>query len=506
MKTLMTFLLVWFSVWTFSAASAQQEARVNSGLWGESGEAWDPAGRLPDFSYAGYGRGERAIPEFPRGVSVRDFGARGDGQTDDTRAFQRALEEVASGAVEVPPGRYVITDFLEIKRSGTLLRGADPKDTILVFPKPLNDIKPNWGATTTGEKTSNYSWSGGFVVIRGSLQSRPLAQIVQPAKRGSREIVVARTESPKVGQEIEIFQQDNPDNSLAVHLYSGDSGPVSELKGRARTSLVTRIVAIEGNTITFDRALRCDIETRWNPRVQSFNPTVTESGVENLGFEFPVTAYGGHFSELGFNPAALIGVAHCWIRNIRIAHADSGPFVSGVFNTIEGIVFESDRPLDRQQCTGHHGISLGGGDNLVARFDIGTRFIHDITVSGFCSGNVVMNGRGVDLSLDHHRKAPYANLFTDLDAGAGSRLWKCGGGAALGKNCGAWGTFWRIRSANPLAYPPERFGPPTLNLVALETDQRPVADPNGKWFETMDPDIIHPTNLYLAQKEKRLGH
>jgi hypothetical protein len=223
---------------------------------------------LPDFSYAGYGRGERAIPEFPRGVSVRDFGARGDGKTDDTRAFQRALEEVESGAIEVPPGRYMITDFLEIKRSRTLLRGADPKNTVLVFPKPLNDI----------------------------------------------------------------------------------------------------------------------------------------------------------------------------------------------------------------------------------------------TVSGFCSGNVVMNGRGVDLSLDHHRKAPYANLFTDLDAGAGNRLWKCGGGAALGKNCGAWGTFWRIRSANPLAYPPERFGPATLNLVALETNQRPVVDPNGKWFETMDPDIIHPPNMYLAQKEKRLGH
>ncbi len=504
MKTLLTFLLVWVSYWPSTAESAQQETRIHSKLWGENGENWSPTSRLPDFSYAGYGRGERAIPEFPRGVSVRDFGAKGDGQTDDTKAFQRALAEVASGAIEVPPGRYVITDFLEIKRSRMVLRGADPNTAVLLFPKPLNDIKPNWGATTTGEKTSNYSWSGGFIVIRGSFQSRPIAEIVQPAKRGSRRVQVARGDALRVGQEIEIFQRDNADNSLAVHLYSGDSGPVANLRGRARTSLVTKIVAVEENTITFDRPLRCDIETRWTPRIRSFNPTVTESGVENLGFEFPVTPYGGHFSELGFNPVALSGVAHCWIRNIRIAHADSGPFVSGVFNTIEGIVFESDRSLDRQQCTGHHGISIGGGDNLVTRFEIDTRFIHDITVSGFCSGNVVMNGRGLDLSLDHHRQAPYANLFTDLDAGAGNRLWKCGGGAALGKNCGTRGTFWRIRSAKPLSYPPERFGPATMNLVALETDQRPVTDPNGKWFETMDPDHIHPANLYLAQKKKRL--
>jgi hypothetical protein len=112
----------------------------------------------------------------------------------------------------------------------------------------------------------------------------------------------------------------------------------------------------------------------------------------------------------------------------------------------------------------------------------------------------------VDLSLDHHRQAPYANLFTDLDAGAGNRLWKCGGGAALGKHCGTRGTFWCIRSAKPLAYPPKGFGPATMNLVALETDQRPVTDPDGKWFETIDPDNIQPRNLYLAQKRKRLGH
>jgi Pectate lyase superfamily protein len=157
---------------------------------------------LPDFSYAGYGRGERPIPDYPRGVSVRNFGAKGDGQTDDTKAFQKALAEVASGAVEVPPGRYVITDFLEIKRSRTLLRGADPKNTVLFFPKPLNEIKPDWGATTTGQRTSNYSWSGGFVVIRGSFQSGTLTEIVQRAKRGSRRVQVARVPALRVGREV----------------------------------------------------------------------------------------------------------------------------------------------------------------------------------------------------------------------------------------------------------------------------------------------------------------
>ena len=36
-----------------------------SSLWGVSGEKWNPAGRLPDFSYAGYHAGEARIPNAP---------------------------------------------------------------------------------------------------------------------------------------------------------------------------------------------------------------------------------------------------------------------------------------------------------------------------------------------------------------------------------------------------------------------------------------------------------
>ena len=41
----------------------------------------------------------------PETVSVRDFGARGDGRTDDTTAFQKALDAVAQGGGTVQAGR-----------------------------------------------------------------------------------------------------------------------------------------------------------------------------------------------------------------------------------------------------------------------------------------------------------------------------------------------------------------------------------------------------------------
>ena len=479
-------------------------ATQHSDLWGERGENWTPQSRLPDFSHAGYHRGEQPLPILPRGISVKDFGAKGDGVSDDTKAFVAAIAQVERGAIEAPPGRYRITGLLEINRSGVVLRGAGPDKTVLVCPTPLTDIKPNWGATTTGQRTSNYSWSGGLIVVRGGFGSQVLAEISGTVSRGENTVVVASVAKLRVCQEVEVYQSDLPDNSLAVHLYSGDAGPVQNLKGRAKTSLICRITAIEGNRVTLDRDLRSDLRPEWRPLLRAFEPTVTESGVEHVGFEFPVTPYKGHFTELGFNPIALSGVAHCWVRNIRIRNADSGPFVSGSFNTVEGVVLESDRPPDNQKCNGHHGISLGGTDNLVANFDIRARFIHDITVSGFCSGNVIAGGRGTDLSLDHHRTAPHENLFTDLDAGAGSRLWKGGGGAALGKHCGTRGTFWNIRAATPLTYPPDAFGPPTINLVGLETKQHTEVAPDGKWFEAIPPVELQPQNLYEAQLRRRL--
>jgi hypothetical protein len=173
---------------------------------------------------------------------------------------------------------------------------------------------------------------------------------------------------------------------------------------------------------------------------------------------------------------------------------------------VDGIVFETSRPADKQNCTGHHGVILGGADNLFTNFDIRMRFIHDLTVSGFCSGNVFARGRGVDLCLDHHRHAPNENLFTDLDAGAGTRLWRCGGGEALGKHCGARGTFWNIRASRPLSYPPAAFGPPSMNFVGLETTQPSETSPQGKWFEAIPPAQLHPQDLHAAQLQRRLKH
>ena len=487
------------------AFAIQSRAEVSE-LWGTNGELWSAGSRLPDFSYAGYHCGEKSIPDVPPGVSVKKFGARGDGVTDDTQAFLAAIASVKSGAIEIPPGRYAITNILEIKNSGIVLRGAGADKTILFFPIPLQTIKPDWSATTTGLKTSNYSWAGGFVWFKGNLGERFLANVIAEARRGENSLRLSGTENLHIGQRVEIFEKDNPDNSLAAYLYSGDPGNTTNLLGSTVARLVVRIEKIDGDTIFFDRPLRFAVRLQWHPQIRSFAPTVAESGVENLCFEFPNTPYAGHFKEAGYNAVAFDGVADCWARNLLITNADSGIFPNGCFCTIENIIFESARKPDAAlHCTGHHGVNFAGEDNLFTGFDFRARFIHDISVDHCASGNVIADGKGIDLCFDHHCRAPFENLFTDIDAGAGTRLWTCGGGDALGKHCAARGTFWNIRAARPQKLPPENFGPVSMNFVALQTGLPSEKDLIGRWFEAIPPDEIIPQDIHAAQLAKRLS-
>lgn len=62
----------------------------------------------PDFTANGTGAETRtSTDKFGDMISVKDFGATGDGLTDDTLAIQQAL--AAHNAVYVPPGTYLVT-------------------------------------------------------------------------------------------------------------------------------------------------------------------------------------------------------------------------------------------------------------------------------------------------------------------------------------------------------------------------------------------------------------
>ncbi len=78
----------------------------------------------PDVMALGTGAVTRTSHDkFSDMVSVKDFGAVGDGLTDDTHAFQKAL--ASHNAVFIPEGEYIITSTIEVKEGQTLYGAGD---------------------------------------------------------------------------------------------------------------------------------------------------------------------------------------------------------------------------------------------------------------------------------------------------------------------------------------------------------------------------------------------
>lgn len=89
--------------------------------------SWPIASSVPVVSWQ-----DRAL-ELP---SVKDYGAVGDGTTDDSAAIQAAIDAIATGGggrLYVPPGAYVIASDLNPK-SYVTLSGAGPHASRLIVP------------------------------------------------------------------------------------------------------------------------------------------------------------------------------------------------------------------------------------------------------------------------------------------------------------------------------------------------------------------------------------
>lgn len=67
-------------------------------------------------------------------ISVKEFGAVGDGTTDDTAAIQAAIDSVAGSLfLFFPAGTYKLTSTIYLKRSHVHLRGAGPYNTNISY-------------------------------------------------------------------------------------------------------------------------------------------------------------------------------------------------------------------------------------------------------------------------------------------------------------------------------------------------------------------------------------
>ncbi|KAI8466265.1 MAG: hypothetical protein J3K34DRAFT_460951 [Monoraphidium minutum] len=493
---------------TFAPAGARGAHTPRATLC--SGELWDATGRLSyDWSYAGYKEGRSSIPWVPQVANIKaTFGAKGDGVTDDTAAFERALESVTSGAILVPAGTYIITSVLNWRKP-IVMRGEGRDATRIRFPKSMTDLYGNTWVEGRNVGTSQYSHGTGFLNIGGwDPTGRDFTRITpvnEAAKQGERVLKFSCCSNDMaVGQMVRLWMSDPGDGSLMSELHGGAVTEIADkLKGYPDpVRFLARITAKGANWIRLDRALPVKVDLAWKPEIHKFMPMIDGSaGVEFMTIQFPHTTYPGHFLEAGWNGIHLNQVSNGWVRGVRVENGDMGVYFWGtVFCTIENVDLVST-PRDRGWHNGHRGVWLEhGSDNVMKGFKISTRFLHDISVSGTEQGSVFMDGYGHDLNLDHHRSAPWSNLWTNLNAGLGTRVFEASGDLSWGTHTARFSTFHNLRSQLSFLLPPVNFGP-QMTFIGLPTDD--PTDPRDQdwWVEELERS--YPPNLYNALRATR---
>ena len=226
------------------------------------------------------------IPEVEVVNSVIDFGAVGDGVTDDRQAFQNAINAAASaggGAVWVPGGTYLInTSSLPPSygaaismRSNVVLRGAGAEATHLIF-----DLS---GVDRTIEAIMILAWDfGSFVGVNGGYA------------KGSTTLTLADASSFSPGDFAEI--QEENDSMIGDESWALNS--VGEM---------VEVVAVNGNQITLAEPLHYDYDVNRYPEIRTVG-MITHTGVERM-----------HLKRLDSNAGQMIllyNAAYVWLREL----------------------------------------------------------------------------------------------------------------------------------------------------------------------------------------------
>jgi Pectate lyase superfamily protein len=506
---------------------------VYSSLWGVAGEKWNPAGKLPDFSYAGYHAGEAKIPTPPVKWDLkRDFHAAGDGRTDDSPSLLKAIASIKSGVLFIPKGTYVISKRIDISRGNFVLRGAGPNETTLFFPNSLEDL---FGNTAKGTEQSQWAFRPGLINVTGKdpiIPETRLASVIAAAKRGSRTLKISTLvqsgtaprrlsshASIRKGQWIRLVQSDPPKasattGSLIRYLYGeltpAVPGSIEDLIGtRAVVRFLSRVKSVSGNKIEIEGPLPYDVRPEWAPEIHKFVPSVQEVGIEHLSIHFPWTAYPGHFRERGYNALFFQDVSQCWINDVEIQNSDFAIDLNSTnFCTVSNVKLTTNASravgAGARGANGHHGIDISHGtENLVTGFSVQTKFVHDISVEWYALHTVFSKGQGIDLNMDHHREANYASLFSQLDPGAGTRPFNSGGASNRGAHAGAYNTYWNIRATGALHLPPPDFGP-LLNFIGVGTNGKSSDWPYQWIVEQIEPASLCPKDLHEGMRARRL--
>lgn len=282
---------------------AQTSTLVSVGANGKLVYTADSKGNtIPDFSGVGYLNSEVAIPTIPVVKTVTAV------EGDNRANIQNAINEVAAmplgangfrGAILFKKGTYTVSDVIEIRASGIVLRGEgfDAAGTVFVATKPAQHT------------LFNFQGPGGTSIVTAS--TKKIVDAYVPF--GAKSVTVAAGHSFQVGNPVFVRRVPNQAwiDLLTMAQWGWTAAAYDVFYER-------KVTAVNGNTITLDAPMVDMIDPQYaTGEVMKFNSSRAERcGIENMRI---TSTYASETDEEhGWSAVAFNNFAHGWARNLEV--------------------------------------------------------------------------------------------------------------------------------------------------------------------------------------------
>jgi len=545
MKSLYSVLIVLANLFILPAGSLSVESR----LWRDFVKG--DRTQLPDFSYAGYARGEARVPDVDwPAYNVVDYGADPGPDTPgskDLDAIKKAIKSVPAcegGVIFFPEGTYDIgnsssqsADNVIHYRRGRIVWRGDGRDKSIIHMKKTtataNTYTPKIMVSVFGGAASDEN-----------LDTR-ITDITSDAKLNDFSIDVKSTSGLSVNQWVKIYMLAG-ENEFYDYLL-----PYSKLTSwttGARFSERHQIKSIDGNTLTFYEPILIPYirhtegadGTKWGIYTFRHHEMI---GFENLCFrgnwgpDDPYWPYVHHdpasseYDDSGWTALSINDAVNSWVRRCRFTNYTNSQFIRNCafFSYLENEIDQDTYSGDNWY--GHHGIFLISCNYCIAGASATTaKLTHGPTNNGYLQGNggnvIWRHKYHPSTGPDSHSYSIWSTLY-DLTEGGLKRRASTGAGYGRPNHLKHF-VLWnhkntdpargdRLSSSDPTSEYDEyafwdhrrSFYYVTPTVVGIHGQPVNFLTSGIGRVETLEyngRDDVRPRSLYEAQLELRLGY
>jgi len=481
---------------------------VQSKLFGDFASHKESA-ILPDFSYAGYHRGEDAIPQPDLKVfDVRNFGAVADDNRSDKQAIEKAIkaaEANGGGIVFFPKGRFLINEngddgkTINVTGSNIVVRGSGsgPDGTELFMKNPLRPVD------------TTKMWTTPPMFLFGSkAKKKELGQLTAAAVVGTFKIQL-NTKNLHVGDWIELAMLSTSPALLKAELgdHQADAQWTYLLKKGIDVHVVHQVKAISGNVVTLYQPLTYTINPadKWTVSVL---PCSQEVGIEHLAFVGNWTQKFKHhrswMDDSGYTLVNLRQIVNSWVEDCRFTNVNVGAVVGrgAQVSVLDCRVTGNG---------GHEAITCNGGTNvLLGKITDEASAWHSVGVANGSMNTVIWRIKyPATTSFETHSSQPRNTLLDNVEGGL---LDNRGGGAMENMPNHMQGLIlWNYKQTNHAASPfhfwpeePWYWRIPYPVIVGFHGAHTQFEASELKYEESTG-QAVEPGSLYEAQLKLRLG-